>query len=141
MQLLFVRAFLYKDDQCLLARRCNTGFGDGLYSMIGGAVQNTETALQAIVRKVQLEIGATMSPDLFSFVHMLHLKSSDDGKPRILLCFAAAISGIVFCNTDPDRCDDVRFFDCNQLPENMLPAHKQIIECIQKDIYYSELGW
>ena len=37
-----------------------------------------------------------------------------------------------------DKCDDLSWFDINNLPENMVPYIKQAIECITNNIIYSE---
>jgi ADP-ribose pyrophosphatase YjhB (NUDIX family) len=54
----YVRAFLYKDkNTVLLIRHSTESFGYGLYGMVGGNIQQGETALQAIKRKVFEEVG------------------------------------------------------------------------------------
>ena len=37
-----------------------------------------------------------------------------------------------------DKCNDLSWFDINNLPENMVPYIKQAIECITNNIIYSE---
>jgi ADP-ribose pyrophosphatase YjhB (NUDIX family) len=55
---IFVLAFLCIDNtNVLLARRCTQAFGSGLYSMVGGKVEQGETALKAIQREVFEETG------------------------------------------------------------------------------------
>jgi len=44
-------------------------------------------------------------------------------------------------NNEPTKHDDLRFFAIEQLPVNIIPAHKQAIECITQNISYSEHGW
>jgi hypothetical protein len=45
------------------------------------------------------------------------------GKPKIM---------------EPNKCNDLRWFDLNNLPENIIPYIKQAINCILNNIIYSE---
>jgi hypothetical protein len=44
-------------------------------------------------------------------------------------------------NMEPHKCDDLRWFPLNALPKNTIPHVKHAIECIQKNIFYSEYGF
>lgn len=136
----FALAFLYKGSQVLLAHRHNATYGQGMYSLIGGKVEAGETALQAIVREVKEEIGLTIPAKDFTLVHTLHRKGTET--EFIAVCFKADMSHMPAPTiAEPDKHDDIRFFDIHALPENILPAHKQIIECIEHRVPYSEHGW
>ncbi len=136
---LYVLAVLYRGDEVLLLRRVNTNFGNGLYSLIGGKVEAQEPALHAIQREVFEEVCIDIPESQFKFVHVFHRKGTEGS--LIALCFQADISSMNPRNVEPDKHDDVRFFNINKLPDNILPAHKQAIECVTKNISYSEHGW
>lgn len=137
---LYVVAMLTSGDEFLLARRSNQNFGKGLYSLIGGKVEENETALAAIKREIFEETGLEIPTQDFTLVHTLHRNGSES--PFILLIFKADISKKPAPeNKETEKHDDVRFFNIKNLPKNILPAHKQVIECIQKNISYSEHGW
>jgi hypothetical protein len=72
-------------------------------------------------------------------VHTFHRKGIDT--ELVALVFKADISGMTPANNEPDKHDDMKFFNLHQLPENIIPAHKQAIACITKDVRYSEHGW
>lgn len=136
----FVLAFLYKDDDVLLVRRRNQEFGPGMYSLIGGKVESGETALHAIKREVQEETGIVIPQSSFSLAHTLHRKGTET--EFVALCFKVDVTNLSEpVNNEPEKHDDMRFFNVQNLPENSIPAHKQIIECIQKNVIYSEHGW
>jgi hypothetical protein len=59
----------------------------------------------------------------------------------IALIFKADITGMHPQNNEIAKHDDMRWFKIDQLPENIIPAHKQAIECIVRGISYSEHGW
>jgi len=44
-------------------------------------------------------------------------------------------------NMEAHKCDDLRWFDLDKLPENTIPYIKQAINCFLKGIFYSEYGW
>lgn len=137
---MFVLAFLYKGEDLLLVRRYHANFGDGLYSMIGGKVEQGETARQAIKREVQEEVGLEIPESTFELVHTFHRKGTDGA--LVALCFKVDISTMAQpYNNEPEKHDDMRFFTIDQLPDNIIPAHKQAIECINHNISYSEHGW
>ena len=44
-------------------------------------------------------------------------------------------------NREPSKCDDLSWFDINNLPENIIPDVNQAIEYIKNKIFYSEQGY
>jgi 8-oxo-dGTP pyrophosphatase MutT (NUDIX family) len=137
---LYVLAYLCVGDRVLLVRRCSQDFGRGLYSLVGGKVEQDETALQAIKREVREEIALDIPESAFELVHTLHRSGTETN--LIILCFKVDISTMSApCNNEHDKHDDMRFFKINEIPKNIIPAHKQVIECINRHIPYSEHGW
>lgn len=136
----FVLALLHTTEGVLLVHRVGASFGDGLYSMVGGKVEAGETALQAIRREVLEEAALDIPESSFKLVHTLHRKGTET--ELIALCFKVDVNNMPEpCNNEPDKHDDMRFFAVDQLPENIIPAHRQIINCVQKGINYSQHGW
>lgn len=137
---LFAVALLSVDDTVLLVRRCSQNFGQGLYSMVGGKVEKGETARKAIKREVYEETKLDIPEAAFELVHTFHRQGPEN--ELIVLCFKVDIAHMTApYNNEPDKHDDMRFFKVTQLPENIIPAHKQAIECILQNISYSEHGW
>lgn len=137
----YVLALLCLGNELVLVRRSSDqAFGAGFYSMVGGKVAAGETALQGIKREVLEETGLDIPESAFELVHTFHRKGTET--EFIALCFKADLTGMPTPrNNEPEKHDDLRLFPLNQLPENILPAHKQAIECIQRKIRYSEHGW
>lgn len=76
----------------------------------------------------------------FLSVHTFHRKGSE--AQFIALCFEVDISDMpVPYNNEPDKHDDIRFFNVKKLPDNIVTAHKQAIERIRQGDTYSEHGW
>jgi 8-oxo-dGTP diphosphatase len=136
----FVALFLYKDKKVLLMRRFNTGLNDGMYGGAGGGIESAEPATQAIIREAYEELGIQLKKENLKIVHIVHAYNKQgqefinffvettewEGNPKIM---------------EPNKCDDIAWFDVDNLPSNILPLHKHVLEMIKKNIFYSEYGW
>ncbi len=135
----FALAFLLSGNDILLLHRADVAFGSGLYGLSGGKVEQGETARQAVVREIREELGLEFLESDFQLVHTFHHKGIKT--EYIALIFKADISKMIPINNEPNKHDDMQFFNPQQLPENIIPAHKQAIECIMHNVRYSEYGW
>jgi 8-oxo-dGTP diphosphatase len=130
---------LIKDGQALLLRRFNTGYQDGNYSLVAGHLDGGETAKQCIIREAKEEAGISMRPEDLEVVHVMHRLSIDKEYFDIYLR-AEKWTGDV-ANLEPGKCDELRWCDLSNLPDNTLPEVKFALENINKHVHYSELGW
>jgi len=138
-QIIAVHLLLIKDGKILLARRCNTGYEDGNFSVPAGHVERDETCIEAMIREAQEEIAIKVSQKELQLAHVMHRKSS--GEHRIDFFFA--------CNNwaekphinEPDKCDVLEWFELTDLPKNIIPYVEQAIAKVAKEINYSELGF
>ena len=139
-----VRATVYliliQKKNILLLRRFNTGWEDGNYSLISGHLDGKESVIQAMIREAKEEAGINIKKKYLQVVHTMHRKSKEnleyidffltserwEGDPKI---------------TEPDKCDEMKWFRLDRLPKNVLPHVKQAIEGFQRDIVFSEFGW
>lgn len=134
-----VYLMLIKNKQILLSRRFNTGFCDGEYSFPAGHLDGNETLTQAMVREAKEEIGVILDSADLRLVHTMHRKGPTDeradffftvkkwtGEPKIM---------------EPHKCDDLRWFDVNNLPKNTIPYIKQAIDHVLQGSTFSEHGW
>lgn len=130
---------LRKGDEVLFGRRCNTWSGNGDYGPFGGHADGGESASAAMARETAEELGISVDPSDLKLVHTQHLKlppreytnyffETDTwrGEPRIM---------------EPDKCDDMRWFRLDDLPESMSPNIRHAIEEYKKGNMYSEFGW
>jgi 8-oxo-dGTP pyrophosphatase MutT (NUDIX family) len=129
---------LINGGKILLLRRFNTGYEDGNYSVVAGHLDGDETFIQAMVREAKEEAGIDIKPEDLEVVHVMHRKSNDEridffiqakswiGTPKIM---------------EPNKCDDLSWFELGKLPDNVIPYVKQAIEHIRNNVLYSEHGW
>jgi 8-oxo-dGTP diphosphatase len=134
---------LTENNRILLSRRYNTGFQDGKYSLPSGHLNGREeTLIQAMVRETREEIGVRIEPENLELVHVMHRKQSKPtDERRINLFFRASKWESEPRIMEPDRCDDLRWFNLNRLPRNTIPYVKQAIECVRNRLFYSEYGF
>ena len=129
---------LVKDGKILLSRRFNTGYEDGKYSVVAGHLDGNETFRQAMIREAREEAGISIASKDLEIVHVMHRKSNDEridfflmptkwrGQPKIM---------------EPQRCDEMRWFNLKRLPKNTIPYVRQAVEMVRKKTFYSEHGW
>lgn len=120
--------------EILLQRRCNTGYMDGKYDMAcSGHLEKGESLSMALVREAKEEINLDIKEDL-RLISVVHPYKEDyinvffttdkyEGTPTIM---------------EPNKCDDLQWFDLNELPENITTRNRNVIKNIQKGIIYDD---
>lgn len=131
---------LKKDDEILLLRRSNTGYEDGNYSFIAGHLDGDETFRQAIIREAKEEADIVIEPEDLEIVHTMHRKKATDAE-RIDFFFLATKWKGEPKNMEPNKCDELKWFNINVLPSNTIPCIRQAIESFKNKRVYSEFGW
>jgi 8-oxo-dGTP pyrophosphatase MutT (NUDIX family) len=119
-----VYLLLIKDNKILLLRRYNTGWNDGNYSLPAGHLDPNETVTNALLRESFEEIGVTLSSENIKLVHTMHRIASS----YIDLFFVAEKWNGEITNVEPNKCDDLKWFDLCDLPPNMVLSVKSAIE-------------
>ncbi len=133
---------LIKDNSVLLLRRANTGFEDGNYSLIAGRVDPNETFTQTIIREAEEEAWIILKPEDLDVVHLLHRNSGQaEYNERVDVFFTAQKWQGEIINKEPHKCDDLSWFDLDNLPDNIIPYIKKVIEKTKQAVYYSEHWW
>jgi 8-oxo-dGTP diphosphatase len=136
---LSVFLFLIKDNKVLLIKRGNTGWMDGFYSVPAGALDGNEPLTKAVCREAHEEVAVAVDPKNVKLVHTMHcmtersewvgaffVADSWEGDPKV---------------NEPEKYEEVKWNDLDELPENTIPYVKQAIESLKNGISYSEYGW
>ena len=117
-----VQLFFLRENQLLLLRRFNTGFRDGEYTVPAGHIDGGEDIMDAAVREAKEEAGVDVAVGDLAFSTVMHRIEDEE---RIDFFFTVnAWSGEAF-NAEPEKCDDLRWFDLNDLPQNTVPYVRQ----------------
>lgn len=134
-----VYLLLIKDEKILLMRRYKTGWNDGNYSLASGHIDGNEPAEQAMLREAKEEIGITIPLENLRFAHVSH-RFAPDVEYIDFYFTADAWEGEPY-NAEPNKCDEVAWYDLDALPENIIPNVQDVLEHYAQNQPYSVFGW
>lgn len=133
-----VHLFFFRERQVLLIRRYNTGFADGQYSVPAGHLDGDETVIAAAAREAQEEVGVRLEADCIHYSQVMHRR---DGDERVdFFVNVSEWQGEPF-NAEPGKCDEIRWANVDDLPENTIPYIKQALHNHLHGIKFYEFGW
>ena len=133
-----VHLLFFRGDQVLLLRRFNTGYADGQYSVPAGHLDGGETVIAAARREGREETGVRIEAEDVAFSSVVHRR---DGDERVdFFVHVRAWQGEPV-NTEPEKCDELRWASVNQLPDNVIPYVRQAIQNHLTGISFNEFGW
>jgi len=124
---------LIEDGRILMARRTNTGYGDGMYSLVAGHVEAGETLTAALIREAREEAGLVLDAADLTLAHTLHRPA--DG--RLDFFFTARNREGTIEIREPDKCDDLSWFQIDELPATTLPYIRWAIEQIREGVGFA----
>jgi len=136
-----VHVFLIHSGQVLLARRCNTGYEDGRYSVIAGHLDGDEEVITAAVREAREEAGIEIAPEDLTVVGVMHRKSNDERVDFFLV--ATRWSGEISI-AEPEKCDDLAWHDLDHLPGTVIPYVRRALDNYRYHgdrIWFDSVGW
>lgn len=128
--------FLVEDGKILLQRRFQTGFEDGNYGVPAGHMDGNETPRQACVRECGEEIGISLKPEDLTVVHTMYRKAANDERIDFFMT-TSRFDGEVR-NMEPHKCDELKWFPLDALPENTIDYVRQAIDAYKSHVSYSE---
>lgn len=136
-----VHLFLFKDNKVLLARRFNTGYEDGKFSVPAGHVDGQEPLTLAIQREAKEEIGLTIKKEDLRVIHCMHRYTRESKDERIDFFITAEKWTGEPRIMEPDKCDLIAWHDLNSLPSNIIPYVRSALTAVQQGEPFSEFGW
>ncbi|MGB8984437.1 MAG: NUDIX domain-containing protein [Anaerolineales bacterium] len=133
-----VHLLFFREDQILLLRRFNTGYADGQYSVPAGHLDGGETVLEAAAREAEEETGLRIAQQDMSFSSVLH--RIEDEERVDFFVHVRQWQGEP-ANTEPDKCDELRWVKVDELPANIIPYVKRAIQNHRDRIVFDEFSW
>ena len=133
-----VHLFLIRNGQILLLRRFNTGYEDGNYSVVAGHLDGDEEVKAAMIREAREEVGIELTPKELNVVGVMHRKADQE---RVDFFLAASTWKSEILNSEPDKCDELAWFDMDRLPENVVPYVRKAIENYRQGEWFDSFGW
>jgi 8-oxo-dGTP diphosphatase len=133
-----VHLFFFRGSQVLLIRRFNTGYADGQYSVPAGHLDGGETVIAAARREAMEEVGVGIDPQDIEFSSVMHRLN---GEERVDFFVKIRDWAGEPANTEPEKCDDLRWVDVNDLPANTIPYIRQALGNHFQENKFDEFGW
>jgi 8-oxo-dGTP diphosphatase len=133
-----VHLLFFRGDQVLLLRRFNTGYEDGQYSVPAGHLDGDETVMAAAMREAGEETGLRLEAGDLTVSSVMHRR---DGDERVDFFVHVRRWQGEPANTEPDKCDELRWVKVDELPENIIPYVKKAIRNHRDGIKFDEYGW
>lgn len=133
---LAVYLIIEKDGKVLMLRRVNTGYQDGKYGLPSGHVEEEEMPFESVKREAKEEVGVKIeSPEFSNIVY----NTKGGYANYICLFFKTSKWSGEIKNCEEEKCDDIGWFEKNNLPTNTVPEVKVGIENYKNNIRYSEI--
>ena len=133
-----VHLLFFREDQILLLRRFNTGYRDGEYSVPAGHLDGNETVIAAAGREAEEEVGVQIASSEIAFSSVMHRNEDDE---RVDFFVHVRDWGGEPVNSEPDKCDELRWTDVHELPLNTIPYVRQGIHNHLNQVKFDEFGW
>lgn len=131
---------LAKDSKVLLMRRAHTGWHDGDFDLVAGHIDGNESLKTALAREANEEMGITITPASAKFVHLIH-GLFEDGKEYFNIFFAVGDWVGEPRIMEPDKCDQIAWFDLDELPVNLTESARRGLDALRSAEQYSEFGF
>ncbi len=133
-----VHLLFFRGDQILLLRRFNTGDADGQYSVPAGHLDGGETVMAAAAREAAEETGLRLDIEDLAFSSVIHRMEEEERVDFFVHVRRWQGEPI---NSEPDKCDELRWEKIDELPDNLIPYVRQGIQNHRTGIIFYEFGW
>lgn len=130
---------ILKDNKVLMELRKNK-FDAGLYSLVGGCMEDGETVKQAAVREIKEEVNLDVCAEDVEVISVFHRITPDNWQSIEFVLLVHKFSGASEL-MENNVCGDLRWFELNNLPQNISAYAKRAIDnYINKEIF-SEINY
>jgi 8-oxo-dGTP diphosphatase len=134
-----VHILFYRNNEVLLLKRKNTGYEDGKWSVVAGRMDGEEEVITAAIREAKEEAGVDIDPSDLQVVGVIHRKNTDSEWIDFYLKAKSWKGNIT--NREPHKCEELRWFHMKELPENIIPYIKRVIEKSHHEMWFESIGW
>ncbi|MDF2962796.1 MAG: hydrolase [Paenibacillus sp.] len=135
VHLLFYRG----EDEVLLLKRQNTGFEDGKWSVVAGRMDGGEEVKAAAVREAKEEAGVEIALSEVEVIGVMHRKNTTSEWIDFFLKVHSWKGQLV--NAEPHKCEELRWFKLNGLPEPMVPYIRQALTREHNGMWFESVNW
>jgi 8-oxo-dGTP diphosphatase len=133
--------FYREPNEILLLKRQNTGFEDGKWSVVAGRIESNEEVKSAAIREALEEASVIIDPHDLEVVGIMHRKNKKSNTEWIDFYFKVHRWQGEILNAEPNKCEELTWFNLKKLPENIIPYIRTAILKDQNTIWFDSLGW
>lgn len=131
-----VYVILRRGDEILLHQRISS-YQNGKYGLVAGHIDGGEVAENAMAREAYEEAGVTIDPADLKFVHVAHRLGSGASDEYIDLFFECTKWSGEVENMEPEKCKELVWRPMDNLPAEMIPYVRNVLERIARGETYS----
>lgn len=132
---------ILRDGKVLMELRKNK-FDAGLYSLVGGCMEDGETVKQAAVHEIKEEVNLEVREDDLKVISVLHrITPAPDSWQSIEFVMATEKFSGNPALMENDVCGDLRWFPLTELPKNISLYAKQAIDNYINNESFSEINF
>jgi len=122
---------IIKDNKVLLTKRKNANRFNNMWTNPGGKIEPDETPENAAIREVMEETGLKTKP-------IKHIHNYEDSEgDKIIGIYAGFLMELISGThsiKEPNKVSEIKFFDINNLPENITPYTKKYLDVLFTDL-------
>ena len=139
VMLMLMRKNYEGKEERLLQKRQNTGYMDGYWDFsASGHVEENEPMKKSMIREAFEELGVEIDYNDLDFVTLIH-------KNKGAIYYNGYFKAEKWINEpqikESEKCEKIKWFSINNLPDNLIDDRKEAIRNYENNIYYSEFGW
>lgn len=112
---------------------------NGKYSLIAGHIDGNESIFDCMIREANEEAGIQIEKHDLIPATVLHRYSSDREYADFFFVAKKWIGEPTI--KEPNKCDDLRWFSIDALPQAILPHIVEAINNYKTNTAFSESGW
>lgn len=124
-----------ENNKILLQKRCGSGYFDGYYSVPAGHLEENEKCIDCIIREFKEETNLNVDKN---DIKLLFTLGATEKSNYICLFFGAEKYSGEMKIMEPNKCGELKFFDLNNLPENLVPELRTFLEDRSKGLNYGD---
>lgn len=109
-----------------------------------GAIKGRERATDSLIREVKEETNITLNLENVKVCHVMHRfhpMPQNLSFEQIDIFYRADTYEGVIENMEPHKCDELKFFPLDDLPENTTGLIRNALDCMLRGQLFSEYGW
>lgn len=125
-------------EEVLLQKRVNTGYMDNMYEVAcSGHLEQGESLTEAIAREALEELGIVVKEEDLELLNVFHSYEEEYIRFFFMPSKYVGIPEI----KEKDKCDDLRWFSIDGLPENMMMGLKETFYNIKHGNIYDDCSF